>query len=301
MQQLTHNFSSANRHDHNVEEVTRSLGREVEYQDLRSSCVDELVESGVQYILKHGVPISSRAGAARQAYGVSYTLTDPTNRLHTSRPGAIKYLAREFLAYFKGSLVASDGLEQASSFWKTLADEDGRINSNYGYYVFHQVVVDAPCQYDWVRDRLIENNDTRRAFININQPSHKSDTKDFPCTIGMQFFIRDRHLFCEVASRSTDVVTGLPYDISFFSFVHELLWRDLIERGYSDLRLGSTTMKTSFTQIYDTTYTKALSIGERRDEDIKMPAIESASDVLDDIRSGTEATEVLKWITKHAQ
>src|SRR5262249_28419954 len=158
-----------------------------------------------------------------------YILTDPRNRLHLSRSGAVRYLCRELQAYFSGSLCVADGLGQASSFWETLKDANGNINSNYGYYVFYEPVDGHESQYNSVINRITENQDTRRAIININQTYHKSDTRDFPCTIAIQFYIRRAHLICEVSARSTDVVTGLPYDMGFFSFLHELVFCDLRE------------------------------------------------------------------------
>ncbi|MCP1445063.1 thymidylate synthase [Pseudomonas sp. GGS8] len=269
--------------------------------DVVANSVDGLVKKGIVNILEHGHAISSRAGGARQAYGVNYILTNPLNRIHSLRKGAKRYLCRELLAYFSGSLNAQEGLAKASNFWMTLVDEEGNVNSNYGYYVFHEPVLEHENQYNWIINMLMANPDSRRAIININQNYHKSDTKDFPCTVGMQFFIKDRTLFCETISRSTDVITGLPYDMGFFSFVHELVFADLVERGMSELRLGSTIMKTTFTQIYDNAVEKAndamLNVGVIE----QMPTIQSAITTLADIYGRTQKTEVVRWVHENAE
>lgn len=274
-----------------------------EFSTIIGDSVDELVKNGVYHILTSGEKISSRAGNALQAYGVNYILRNPRNRLHHLRDGAVKYLARELLAYFSGKLKAEDGLAKASKFWMTLVDDDGNVNSNYGYYVFYEPVEKYGNQYNWVKSVLLNNHDSRRAIININQNYHKSETKDFPCTLGIQFYIKDNHLLCEVISRSTDVITGLPYDIGFFSFLHELMWKDLTESGIPTVRLGNTVMKTTFTQIYDKSLSKAHHVAEgvisydRED----MPAIESASETLSDILTGSKKTHLLQWIDQHAE
>ena len=75
----------------------------------------------------------------------------------------------------------------------------------------------------------------------------------------------------------------------FFSFVHELMWKDLIENGLEDLKLGPTIMKTTFTQIYDKTINKAYEILNNECNDlnvINMPSVISAQDTLNDIMSG---------------
>lgn len=274
------------------------------FHTIAADSVDELVKSGIYHILAKGESISSRAGDAQQAYGVNYLLKQPINRLHTARPGAIRYLARELVAYFQGSLKAEDGLAKASKFWMSLTDENGNVNSNYGYYVFYESVEGHGNQYNWVKHVLMANRDTRRAIININQSYHKSDTKDFPCTIGIQFYIKNNALHCETTSRSTDVITGLPYDMGFFSFIHELMWKDLCQSGMTDLELGTTVMKTTFTQIYKKTLQKAHEVIENQiaDENLeKMPLIESAKDTLSDILNGKKDTSVIKWVRSHAE
>lgn len=252
-----------------------------------------------------------------QAYDVTYTLSNPQQRLHLLRKEkAITYFCRELLAYFKGSLYVKDGLMQASNMWKSLADGDGKIASNYGYYVFHQKVESANnmTQYEWAIKNLLKNLDSRKAFININQPGHKVlDSKDFPCTIGMQFFVKQNHLCCIVSSRSTDVYTGLPYDMGFFSFVTELIYADLKQRlpkeEAAKLKLGYVTMKANFTQIYDKTKSLALAMLEKSDHDQakspsiqeKMPSIDDAQATLKDIYNGTCETPVMKWIHTNAK
>ena len=277
--------------------------------------LDELVVSGVDHIQTHGERFSARAGSGQQAYDVAYTLLNPTDRLHLIRqPTSIKYFCRELLAYFKGSLHVKDGLSQASSVWTTLANENGDISSNYGYYVFHQRIPEANniTQYEWVIKNLDKNLDSRKAFININQPMHKVETSlDFPCTLGMQFFVKNDYLSCTVSSRSTDIYTGLPYDMGFFAFVTELVYKDLKERLYEKndriLKLGHVTMNANFTQIYDKTRSAALALVTRYDHTthtksrVFMPRIENAQETLADIYQETSNSPIMQWIYKHAE
>jgi thymidylate synthase len=271
------------------------------FTNIYGNTVDDLVKQGIHNIVQKGQPIKSRAGDAIQAYGVNYVLNNPRNRVHSLRSGAKKYFCRELIAYFSGNLKAESGLANASKFWMTLTDQDGNVNSNYGYYVFYEPVEKHGNQYNWIISMLTANQDSRRAIININQNYHKSDTKDFPCTIGMQFFIRENRLHCETISRSTDVITGLPYDMGFFSFVHELIYIDLVSRGYSRLQLGATIMKTTFTQIYDHAASKATDAIDGCTEPETMPPILCAKDTLDDIYKGSAKTNVMKWIYENAE
>lgn len=280
---------------------------------IKADNIDDLVLQGAEYIKTHGIPFHARAGSGIQASEVTYVLTNPKNRLHLLRkPISIRYFCRELIAYFSGSLFVEDGLAQASSFWRTLADLDGKICSNYGYYVFHQKVseFDNKSQYDWVIENLLKNSDSRKAFININQPHHKNiENKDFPCTLGMQFFIQNNYVCCVVASRSTDIYTGLPYDMGFFSLILELVYKDLQERLFftdgQNLKLGFVAMKTNFTQIYDKTKNGVMSLLEKGKIEIEniepMPEIENAQLVLHDIYFGECTTPIMQWIKKYAQ
>ena len=273
--------------------------------------LDDLVLKGIRHIKDNGETFKARAGSGQQAYDVSYTLLDPKNRLHLIRkPRSTRYFCRESLAYFKGGLDVDEGLAQASVVWRKLADKNNKIASNYGHYVFHQRVPEANniTQYEWVIQNLENNLDSRKAFININQPKHKvAESKDFPCTIGMQFYVRDNHLCCVVASRSTDIYTGLPYDMGFFAFITELVYKDLKERlpeeKAKDLKLGYVTMKTNFTQIYDKTRPAALALLEctNSGSDDRMPEIENAQETLKDIYNQTARTPVMQWIYKNAE
>jgi thymidylate synthase len=106
--------------------------------------IDSLILQGIKNIKDNGELFEARAGSGQQAYDVSYTLTNPLNRVHNIRKGpARRYLCRELLAYFNGSLKVEEGLSQASSVWNSLADANGEICSNYGYYVFHQPIHDG--------------------------------------------------------------------------------------------------------------------------------------------------------------
>lgn len=266
--------------------------------------LDELIQKGVLLIEETGEDIKVRAGTGKQSYSVIYVLKNSRRRLHLLRaPTSIRYLSRELIAYFRGSLRVSDGLSSASKFWDTLADEHGMISSNYGYYVFHQRTEEGVTQYEWVIKRLLENVQTRRAVININGLQHKKPTKDFPCTIAIQFFVKNEHLCCEVSSRSTDVITGLPYDMGFFSLLTEIVFKNLQERKYHGLKLGYTSMKPSFTQIYSTRSEIAkeiLSTDISTINSLSMPELECAGTFLEDIYNQTSKSEVMSWIREHS-
>lgn len=274
---------------------------------IKAYSVDELVKKGIKYIQKSGERIWTTSGLALQSNNVTYVLENSLNRIHTLRaPTSIKYFARELFAYFVGSLKVDEGLSDASKFWNKIADENGMINSNYGYYVFKKQTPSGKSQLQWVRENIIENPDTRQAVININGIEHKKATKDFPCTLGLVFHLDGNTLNLDVSSRSTDVITGLPYDIGFFSFVLELLAALLSRDLGKNIDVGYTAMHAFFTQIYDRTEDKIPEILENEPDCYlqQMPRIIDAEATLGDIikiNEGTPKTDIIKWVVKNKE
>lgn len=113
-------------------------------------------------------------------------------------------------------------------------------------------------------------------------------------------------LNCDVQSRSTDIVTGLPYDMGFFSVLTELLASLLTQDLNTEINPGYVAMHSNFTQIYDKTATIADEI-EKSNEIIdlqKMPAIENGQDVLDDIYNlgkKLPKTKFMEWSIENAK
>ena len=283
------------------------------YEELTiiESSIDNLVKKGVSHIKESGHRIKAHSGGALQANNVTYVLIDCRNRVHTLRSEkAIPYFARELLAYFFGSLNINGeygyGLVNASKFWAKICDENNCINSNYGYYVFHQLTKENKTQLQWIREQFIANIDTRKALININGIQHKVETRDFPCTIGILFRMENNILNCDVQSRSTDIVTGLPYDMGFFSIVTELLASLLCKDLNKKIKPGYVAMHSSFTQIYDKTSNIADSMEKSKEISNlqKMPEIENGQDVLDDIYNlgkKIPKTKFMKWSIENAK
>lgn len=234
-----------------------------------------------------------------------------TIELHLLRhPISTRYLAREFIAYFKGNLNPNSdfGLVWASKVWQSLTDKNGLVNSNYGYSVFHEKTPTDTSQYAWVLDVLRQNPQSRRAIININSVHHKYDSPDFPCAVSLQFYIVNNRLHCSVTARSTDVVWGLPYDIGFFSFLNEMICVDLMTTC-PNLTLGSTMIRSNFTQIYDHTRKIAEDIlefayntayGDAKMPHVVMPQITDAQALLDDISFDSKNTKLLQWLWEQA-
>jgi thymidylate synthase len=175
-------------------------------------------------------------------------LTNPHRKL------SLDYLEAEFDWYLSGSLTI-EKIGEKASMWKRIANDDGTVNSNYGYFVFNQLVETRPgndiSQFRWCLGSLIKDQDSRQAVINFNQPSHKYDSnKDFVCTETMQFLIRDNRLISIVNMRSCDLIYGASFDIPWFSYVQQVMLSQL-QMYMPSLQMGSLYHNSASLHVYE--------------------------------------------------
>lgn len=90
-------------------------------------------------------------------------------------------------------------------------------------------------QLNYVVDSIQNDNDTRQAVINIWRERPRP-SKDIPCTLSMQFLMRQREdgtnrLDMVTTMRSNDIVLGYTYDVYTFSMVANAVRLLLKERG----------------------------------------------------------------------
>lgn len=143
-------------------------------------------------------------------------IQDPTRNIVTDSARALpmRYAVGELLWYLSGSNQMRD-IAKFSKVWERLSDDGETVNSAYGYRIHTQFGFD---QLQFVADLLRKDPNSRQAVIHIKDPVNYLDhpTKDVPCTICLQFFIRNGKLFMTTYMRSNDIWMGFPYDV--FSF-----------------------------------------------------------------------------------
>lgn len=88
-------------------------------------------------------------------------------------------------------------------------------DGNFFFGAYGPRIID---QLSYVIDALASDRETRQAVLTIWR-SNPRRTKDVPCTISVQWFIRDGKLHCIDNMRSSDVWLGVPYDAFNFSML----------------------------------------------------------------------------------
>lgn len=152
------------------------------------------------------------------------------------------YVEREIQWYLSMSRNVNDIPGGAPAAWKACADKDGKINSNYGWAIWHK---DNHNQYENVKKELIKNPESRRAVMIYTRPNiwneyNLNGMSDFICTNTVQYFIRDNKLHSLVQMRSNDVLWGYKNDRAFQQYVHQKLSQDLgVDLGQMLWHVGS--------------------------------------------------------------
>jgi len=180
---------------------------------------------------------SPRGMKIKENLGVQFRIMNPRDRLPrvAARNFSLAYFVAETLWY----LNADDSTEWISyyaPFWSNISDNNKTANSAYGARIFktHPRIGNGNIvQWDYVKEELRKDPDSRRAVIHIRTPSDSIlESKDVPCTLSLQFFIRENKLSLHVSMRSSDIILGLAYDVPAFTTIQEILANELgVELG----------------------------------------------------------------------
>jgi thymidylate synthase len=240
-----------------------------------------------------------RGQEIRETLAATFELRDPRRRLiyNPKREPNYGFAAGEFLWYWQGR----QDLEMMTYYNKRMKDfsNDGKtLNSAYGWRLCANVVGfdrrpphvgrSAPplTQWDVAKMTLDQDPDSRRAVLLINEPADEVTavtvgSKDVPCTLSLQFFIRDRKLHLHVHMRSNDVVWGLTNDLFSFTLFQECMLLDLKRSfpQFHDLQLGSYFHTAGSLHLYERHYGMAKQCIDHSTEYVgtrhPMPALSS--------------------------
>lgn len=157
------------------------------------------------------------------------------------------YIERELEWYKSMSLFVADIPGKTPLIWEQVASSEGKINSNYGWCVFHE---DNHNQFDNVVKELQKNPDSRRAQMIYTRPSMHYDynvngMSDFMCTNTVQYLIRGGRLVSLVSMRSNDAVFGYKNDFAWQKYVAERLAERL------DIQVGDIIWNVGSLHVYE--------------------------------------------------
>lgn len=145
-----------------------------------------------------------------------FCVADPTRNIVTNdiRKMPMRYAIGELAWYLAGSNRVSD-ISRFAKKWADISDDGVHNNSAYGWRIQDKFGFD---QWEHVKDMIRKDPNTRQAIIHIKDADNRP-TKDTPCTVYLQFLLRDGKLNMSVHMRSNDIWMGVPYDMFSFCFL----------------------------------------------------------------------------------
>tara|TARA_R110000782_G_scaffold35282_1_gene84338 strand:+ start:473 stop:1129 length:657 start_codon:yes stop_codon:yes gene_type:complete len=165
-------------------------------------------------------------------FNVGFYITDPMDNkiINKERDWKLDYAKAEWQWYLSENRNISKLGEiygKIPEIWKRMADNNGDVNSNYGWQWGRND------QIDMVVEMLKQNPDTRQACLSIYDGKEISDYAfDTPCTYAVQFTIVHGRLDMCVTMRSNDLWYGFCNDQYQFSKLQEMVSKRLkIETG----------------------------------------------------------------------
>lgn len=159
-------------------------------------------------------------------------INDPTRFIVTSdkRKMPMRYAVGELLWYLSGNNKL-DAIRPFTTAWERMSDDGETVNSNYGHKIFNYYGFN---QWEYVKNCLIKDSLSRQAVIHIRDPKDyvQNPTKDMPCTLTLQFFLREGRLHLTVNMRSNDIWMGFPYDcFNFCAMLNKMAMELGVEVG----------------------------------------------------------------------
>jgi thymidylate synthase len=193
---------------------------------------------------------SPRGMAVREKLACKFTITNPLDRLPyvPVRKFSATYVIAELLWYLSAE-DRTEWISNYSSFWNSISDDGTTANSAYGARIFKphpRIAGGTFSQWDYVKEELRKDADSRRAVVHIRSPWDSVKAKlDVPCTLSLQFFIRDGSLHLVAHMRSSDLILGIAYDVPAFTLMQELMAREL------GVKMGTYTHVSNSLHIYE--------------------------------------------------
>lgn len=243
--------------------------------------VNDLWLDAINCIEKDGEVVQSRIGSSRELVGWSGTIENASQSFLTAGLRlSPEYAAGELAWYLSGQRSAralfayapkyADFCDEAGVAWgayghRLSADANFLINkvaaNKSSVYNQKQIDHGAPLfnrsrsvdpyhsQLRCAIEALRSAETSRQVVLTLYNAgdlvwAHAGGKKDIPCTLSIQFLIRNNQLHTIVTMRSNDIFLGMPYDIFCFTAIARLVASEL------NCQMGSYTHQVGSLHLY---------------------------------------------------
>lgn len=203
-----------------------------EYIDL----VKQVMTQGIRKPTRTGVDTISYFGAF---YKVDLSKGFP---LLTTKKMYWNSLLHEVLWYLSGEDHIRN-LRKYTKIWDAWADEDGNLDTAYGYFWrrFPSAKKDKDGKWNvqeidqiqYVIDEIRNNPNSRRMVVTAWEPGNATTSKLPPCHYSFAFNVQDKKLNCHLTQRSGDIALGIPFNLAAYSMLTQIIAQETgLELGY---------------------------------------------------------------------
>ncbi len=162
--------------------------------------------------------------------------------LLTTKKMEWKSLLYEVLWYLSGENHIRN-LRQHTKIWDAWADEDGNLETAYGYYwrKFPSAQLDADGnwqvkevdQIKYVIDEIKNKPYSRRLVVSAWEPGNAISSKLPPCHYTFAFNVAGGKLSCHLTQRSGDIALGIPFNLAAYAILTQIIAQETgLELGY---------------------------------------------------------------------
>ena len=188
----------------------------------------------IKTVIDKGVRKQSRTGVDTISYFGGFYKVDLNEGfpLLTTKKMHWNSILREVLWYLSGENHIRN-LRKHTKIWDAWADENGNLETAYGYYWRHfpsaeknkdgEWIVREVDQIKYVIEEIARNPNSRRLVVNAWEPGNATKSKLPPCHYSFVFNVTDKKLNCHLTQRSGDIALGIPFNLAAYSILTQLI------------------------------------------------------------------------------
>jgi thymidylate synthase len=198
----------------------------------------------VRLVMEEGVRKPSRTGVDTISYFGAFYRVDLSKGfpLLTTKKMEWKSLLYEVLWYLSGENHIRN-LQKHTKIWNAWADENGNLETAYGYYWRHFPSAQKDGNGNWdvtevdqikyVIDELKRKPYSRRLVVTAWEPGNATKSKLPPCHYSFAFNVNDGKLNCHLTQRSGDIALGIPFNLAAYSMLTQIIAQEVgLELGF---------------------------------------------------------------------
>jgi thymidylate synthase len=198
----------------------------------------------VNLVINEGVRKQSRTGIDTISYFAAFYKVDLSKGfpLLTTKKMEWKSLLYEVLWYLSGDDHIRN-LRKHTKIWNAWADEEGNLDTAYGYYWRKFPSAERGEDGEWrvrevdqiqyVINELKSRPYSRRLVVTAWEPGNAIKSKLPPCHYSFAFNVSKGKLNCHLTQRSGDIALGIPFNLAAYSILIQIIAQETgLELGF---------------------------------------------------------------------